>query len=106
MAGLAGGFLSLFSTGLFFPAIAAGRGWITLAIVIFGNWRLGRVVIGALFFGFLEAYRLSLQGRGVDVPSQLLLAMPFVLTIVALVFNRSRSRAPLHLGVPYFRGER
>lgn len=106
MSGLAGGFLSLFSTGLFFPAIVAGRGWIALAIVIFGNWRLGRIMAGALFFGFLEAYQLSLQSRGINVPNQLLLAMPFVVTIVALVLNRSRSRQPLALGVPYLRGQR
>ncbi|MEM9564090.1 MAG: ABC transporter permease [Actinomycetota bacterium] len=106
MAGLAGTFLSIFSTGLFFPTIAAGRGWIALAIVIFGNWRLGRILVGALFFGYLESYQLTIQGQGTDVPQQLLLALPFVLTIVALVVNRSRSNAPLHLGVPYLRGVR
>ncbi len=106
MAGLAGTFLSIFSTGLFFPAIAAGRGWIALAIVIFGNWRLGRILVGALFFGYLEAYQLTIQGQGTDVPQQLLLALPFVLTIVALVVNRTRSNVPLHLGVPYLRGQR
>ena len=106
MAGLAGAFLTLFATGLYFPDISAGRGWVALAIVIFGNWRMGRIVFGALLFGYLEAYQLSLQGRGVNVPNQLLLALPFVLTIVALVANRSRSREPLHLGVPYFRGQR
>ncbi|WP_419846377.1 ABC transporter permease [Candidatus Poriferisocius sp.] len=105
-AGLAGAFLSIFSTGLFFPDIVGGRGWIALAIVIFGNWRVGRILIGAVFFGFLEAYQLSLQSRGVDIPDQLLLSLPFLLTIVALVFNRARSREPLHLGVPYYRGER
>lgn len=105
-AGLAGAFLSIFSTGFFFPDIVGGRGWIALAIVIFGNWRVGRILIGAVFFGFLEAYQLSLQSRGVDVPDQLLLSLPFLLTIVALVFNRARSREPLHLGVPYYRGER
>lgn len=106
MAGLAGTFLSIFSTGLFFPTIAAGRGWIALAIVIFGNWRLGRILVGALFFGYLESYQLTIQGQGTDVPQQLLLALPFVLTIVALVVNRSRSNVPLHLGVPYLRGVR
>ncbi|MEM9134402.1 MAG: ABC transporter permease [Actinomycetota bacterium] len=105
-AGLAGTFLSIFSTGLFFPTIAAGRGWIALAIVIFGNWRLGRILAGALFFGYLEAYQLTIQGQGTDVPQQLLLALPFVLTLVALVLNRTRSNVPLHLGVPYLRGQR
>ena len=106
MAGLAGSFLSIFATGLFFPSIAAGRGWIALAIVIFGNWRIGRIAAGAVFFGYLEAYQLTLQARGSDLPQQLLLALPYVLTIVALVVNRSRSLVPLHLGVPYLRGQR
>ncbi len=106
MAGLAGAFLSVFLSGLFFVDVAAGRGWIALAIVIFGNWRIGRILAGSLFFGYLDAYQLSLQARGVDVPHQLLLALPFVLTIAALVVNRRRSQEPLHLGVPYFRGER
>lgn len=106
MAGLAGAFLSVFSSGLFFVDVASGRGWIALAIVIFGNWRIGRILIGSLFFGYLDAYQLSLQARGVDVPHQLLLALPFALTIAALVVNRRRSNEPMHLGVPYFRGER
>lgn len=106
MAGLAGSFLSLGSTGLFFPDIISGRGWIALAIVIFGNWRASWVLAGSLLFGFLEATQLSLQASDVELPYQLLLALPFVLTIVALVFNRSRSNVPLSLTVPYHRGER
>ncbi len=106
MAGLAGSFLSLGSTGLFFPDIISGRGWIALAIVIFGNWRATWVLVGSLLFGFLEATQLSLQASDVELPYQLLLALPFVLTIVALVFNQSRSSAPISLTVPYHRGER
>ena len=106
MAGLAGAFLSVFLSGLFFVDVAAGRGWIALAIVIFGNWRIGRILAGSLLFGYLDAYQLSLQARGLEVPHQLLLALPFALTIAALVVNRRRSQEPLHLGVPYFRGER
>lgn len=106
MSGLAGSFLSIFSTGQFFPAIAGGRGWIALAIVIFGNWRPARILIGSIFFGFLEAYQLALQAQGSDLPLNLLLALPYILTIAALVVNRSRSNAPLHLGVPYLRGVR
>ena len=106
MAGLGGSFLSLAQTGLFFPDIVAGRGWIALAIVIFGNWRASWILGGSLLFGFLEATQLALQSSDVNLPYQLLLALPFVLTIAALVFNRSRSRAPLSLTVPYHRGVR
>ncbi len=106
MAGLAGSYLSLGSTGLFFPDIASGRGWIALAIVIFGNWRTSWIVAGSLLFGFLEATQLALQASDVELPYQLLLALPFVLTIVALVFNRNRSQMPMSLTIPYHRGER
>ena len=106
MSALAGAFLSLGVTGLFFPDIASGRGWIAIALVIFGNWRIGRIVAGALFFGFLEALQLALQARGVDLPYQLLLGLPFALTIVALVVNRRRSNEPMSLAVPYHRGQR
>lgn len=106
MAGLGGGFLVLSTTGLWFPELVSGRGWIALAIVIFGNWRVSWVLFGALFFGFLDALQLSLQAVGVDLPYQLLLALPYLLTIVALVVNRSRSQVPLALAIPYHRGQR
>ena len=106
MAGLGGAFLSLAQAGQFFPDIVSGRGWIALAIVIFGNWRASWILGGSLLFGFLEATQLSLQASDIDLPYQLLLALPFVLTIAALVFNRSRSRVPLALTIPYHRGVR
>jgi simple sugar transport system permease protein len=106
MAGLGGAFLTLASAGLFVPEISGGRGWIALAIVIFGNWRPSRILLGALFFGLVDSIQLSLQAVGVDLPYQLLLALPYLLTIVALIVNRGGSRAPLSLGKPYFREER
>ena len=106
MAGLGGAFLSLAEAGQFFAAIVAGRGWIALAIVIFGNWRASWILAGSLLFGFLEATQLALQASDSDLPYQLLLALPFVLTIAALVFNRSRAGVPLALTIPYHRGER
>jgi len=106
MAGLGGGFLVLSTTGLWFPELVSGRGWIALAIVIFGNWRVSWILFGALFFGLLDALQLSLQAVGVDLPYQLLLALPYVLTIIALVVNRSRSQVPLALAIPYHRGQR
>ena len=106
MAGLGGAFLSLAEAGQFFPGIIEGRGWIALAIVIFGNWRATWILAGSLLFGFLQATQLALQASDVNLPYQLLLALPFLLTIVALVLNRSRSQVPLSLTIPYHRGER
>lgn len=103
LSGLGGGFLTLASAGLFVPAIAAGRGWIAIAIVIFGNWKPLNILLAALFFGFLDSFQLQIQGIGVQLPYQLLLAMPYTLTILALVVSRHRSGMPLALGVPYIR---
>jgi len=106
MAGIGGSFLTLASAGLFVPEISGGRGWIALAIVIFGNWMPSRIVLGALFFGLIDSFQLALQAVGVNLPYQLLLAAPYVLTIVALVAYRGRSKSPLALGIPYNREER
>ncbi|MGQ9665741.1 MAG: ABC transporter permease [Anaerolineae bacterium] len=103
MAGLAGAFLTQVSTGIFVPQISAGRGWIAVAIVIFGNWTPLWVLIGSLFFGLVDSTQLALQAIGVKLPYQLLLSLPYVLTIVALIVNRMRSQSPLALGKPYSR---
>ena len=103
MAGLGGAFLTLASAGLFVPDIAAGRGWIAIAIVIFGGWRPFPILAAALFFGLLDSFQVQVQGVGIHFPYQLLLALPYVLTIVAIVVSRNRQGAPLSLGIPYNR---
>jgi general nucleoside transport system permease protein len=103
MAGIGGSFLTLASSGMFIPEIQAGRGWIAIALVIFGNWIPWRIMVVALFFGFIEAMQLTLQAVNANVPHQLLLALPYLLTIIALCASAGRSRRPLHLGIPYKR---
>jgi general nucleoside transport system permease protein len=103
MTGMGGAFLTLASSGMFIPEIQAGRGWIAIALVIFGNWIPWRILAAALFFGFIEALQLSMQALNVNVPHQLLLALPYLLTIAALAVSAGRSRRPLHLGIPYSR---
>lgn len=103
MAGLGGSFLTLASAGLFSPGIVAGRGWIALAIVILGNWKPVNIMLAALFFGFLDTFQLQVQGIGVNFPYQILVAMPYILTIVVLVVGRGKSGSPLALGKPYLR---
>jgi ABC-type uncharacterized transport system permease subunit len=103
MAGVGGAFLTLVSGGVFLPNISGGRGFIAFALVIFGNWSPPRILAGALFFGLIDALQLQLQAIGVHVPHQLLLALPYVLTIVVLLGNRRRTRAPLALALPYVR---
>jgi general nucleoside transport system permease protein len=103
MAGIAGAFLTLDSAGLFVPNISGGRGFIAFALVIVGNWSAGKILLGSLFFGAIDSLQLQLQAVGADLPYQLLLALPYLLTIVVLVVGRRRSGAPLALGRPYAR---
>jgi len=103
MAGVGGAFLTLASAGLFVPNISNGRGFIAFALVIFGNWSPSRILAGALFFGLIDALQLQLQAAGVNLPRQLLLALPYLLTILVLLGNRRRTRVPLALAVPYVR---
>jgi simple sugar transport system permease protein len=103
MAGLAGSFLTLGSTIRYIPDIVAGRGWLAIVIVIAGNWHPVRILVATLFFAFLDAFQLQLQGIGVQIPYQILLAMPYVFAILAMMGSRQRSIAPKHLGTPYVR---
>jgi general nucleoside transport system permease protein len=103
MAGLGGSFLSLASAGLYAPGIIAGRGWIALAIVILGNWKPVNIFFATLLFGLIDTFQLQVQGIGVNLPYQILVALPYVLTIVVLVYGRAKSGVPLALGDPYFR---
>ena len=103
MAGLGGAFLTLGMTGRFVPDITAGRGWLAIVIVIAGGWRVRGVVIAALAFAFLDALQLHIQGVGVKIPYQFLLALPYVVAIVALAMRRGHTQPPAALGIPYTR---
>ncbi|MDD4736224.1 MAG: ABC transporter permease, partial [Kiritimatiellae bacterium] len=80
-----------------------GRGWIAIAIVIFGGWRPIPILFAALFFGLLDSFQLQVQGVGIRFPYQILLALPYVLTILAIVLRGTRTGEPISLGIPYLR---
>lgn len=103
MAGAGGAYLTLASSGMFLPNISAGRGWIAISIVIFGNWKPMNILLASLFFALLDSLQLHLQGIGIAFPYQFLLALPYVMTILALVLSRHRSGAPASLGLSYHR---
>ena len=86
LAALGGAFLTLAVLGSFTLDIVAGRGWVALAMVIFGRWRVGRAVVGALIFAAVYSLQLRLQiVPGWDaVPYELLIALPYVAVIAAL----------------------
>ena len=105
-AGLAGGYLSLAYTPQWVENMTAGRGWIALALVVFSSWLPWRIVAGAYLFGTITVMGFSLQAYGIGIPSQLLSALPYVVTILVLVLisrNRALMRAntPACLGQPF-----
>jgi simple sugar transport system permease protein len=107
MAGVGGAYLSIAYTPLWAEGMVAGRGWIALALVVFGSWRAWRVLAGAALFGALEVGQLSVGG-GWHVPNQLWATLPYLATIVVLAAISSRRAgrggAPADLGRPFRAG--
>ncbi|NCF26480.1 MAG: ABC transporter permease [Gammaproteobacteria bacterium] len=106
MAGLGGAYLALVYTPLWVEAMSAGRGWISLALVVFATWRPLRVMLGAYLFGGITIIQFHAQALGVDLPSQLLSMLPYLATIVVLVLisrdiKTIRLNAPASLGMSY-----
>jgi simple sugar transport system permease protein len=81
---IGGAFLSLAQLGAFSPGIIAGRGWVCIALVIFAKWDPIRAMWGALLFGGVFALQLRLQTMGLELPFEAFLALPYVVTIIAL----------------------
>lgn len=123
LAGLAGAAISIaISPGWYSNLTTSGQGWIAVALVIFAQWNPMRAALGGYLFGMLRRFMLDLQGPmllfGLRNPFFynhnlvfFLQMMPFVLTIIALVWGsasarRQRIGAPAALGIPYVRGER
>jgi simple sugar transport system permease protein len=105
-AGLAGGYLSLAYTPQWIENMTAGRGWIALALVVFGSWLPWRVALGAYLFGTVMILGFAVQTKGLGIPSQFLSSLPYLVTIIALVVisrNRALTRAntPACLGQPF-----
>lgn len=101
IAGLAGAFLTLEGVGSFERLMTNGRGFLALAIMIFGRYTPLGAWGGALLFGFLYALNTQLQFSGVGLPPQLIGSLPYVATIIVLAGFGGRARPPAADGVPY-----
>lgn len=103
-----GAFLTLSAFSSFFFEMVNGRGWICIALVVFGAWKPGKAVLGAILFAAFDALQIRLQQTdlGAVLPYQLFLALPFILSILALILMSRRAEVPAALMVPYNKGER
>ena len=99
LAGLAGVHLALGHLAMFSWGMTGGRGFIALAVMIFGNWRPYRAIAAGLLFGFVDALQIRLQGIG--VPVQFPQMLPYLITIAVLAGVMGRARPPRDIGKPY-----
>ena len=102
MAGLGGAFYSLAYLNVFTSNIISGRGFIAFSAVIFGGWRPVRIMVATLIFGIADALSTRILTTGIKViPYELLLASPYVVTIIATLLLSRKSVAPASLSIPY-----
>ncbi len=101
IAGIGGAFYTVVSVSSFGKEMTAGAGFIALAAVIFGKWDPVRAALAALLFGFASNLEGALSIVGAPVPSQFMLMLPYVVTLLAVAGLVGRSRAPAATGQPY-----
>jgi simple sugar transport system permease protein len=105
-SGIAGASLSIALLNLFQQNLTSGQGFIAVALVYFGAWKPFRVMLGCLLFSMVNALQLWIQTLGIPIPSDIALMLPYILTIVALMFAaRSVVTQPAALTKPFERGE-
>ena len=106
VAGIGGAYFTIGSVGSFTKQMTAGAGFIALAGLIFGKWSPRGAVIAALFFGFADNLQSTLTIIGLAIPSEFMLMVPYVATIIAVSGVVGRVRAPAADGIPYSRGNK
>lgn len=101
IAGLAGAYMSIGAAGRFNEGMSAGKGFLGLAAMIFGNWNSGGAFLGSLIFGFFDSWQEKLSLLQVGIPVDLLGMAPYIATMVVLAGVVGRSRMPAADGIPY-----
>jgi simple sugar transport system permease protein len=106
VAGTGGAYFTIGMVGSFSQNMTAGAGFIALACLIFGKWTPRGAITAALFFGFANNLQGNLSIIGVGIPSEFMLMVPYVATIIAVSGVVGRVRAPAADGIPYSRGNK
>ena len=109
LAGL-GGLVFVVPTSTNFNATVSGYGFLALAVLIFGQWKPIRIMWASLFFGLTKAIAAAYSGipflANMGIPSYLYKMIPYIATLIVLVFTSKNSQAPRASGVPYDKGAR
>jgi simple sugar transport system permease protein len=100
-AGLAGTYLALVIAGSFAENMTAGRGFVAIAMVTFGRWKLQFAFLAALLIGVAQTMQFKFQTYGWKVPFQLMIALPYLVALFVLVIVGKGASAPGSLGLPY-----
>lgn len=103
LAGLGGAFLSLGSLFTFTDGMTGGRGFIALAVVIIAGWSPVKAIWAALLFSLCEAFALRVQTADIDVPAELMLALPYLVTLIVYAVIARRTTMPAAIGRTYIR---
>lgn len=103
LAALGGAFLSIGDIHTFTEGMTSGAGYLAIAAVIFGNWKIGRTVLACLLFGAATALQFQLPALGINVPTAVLVMLPYLLAFVAVAGLVGRQTAPRSLAEPYWR---
>jgi simple sugar transport system permease protein len=106
LIGLAGAYLPMVYTGTFTEGMVKGRGWLTIALTFFAGWSPMPVLYGSLFFAGIEVASYRFQAGGVAIPYQYLLMVPYLATILVMMFTFRKTRIPGFLGQNYDREKR
>lgn len=109
LAGL-GGLVFVVPTSTNFNATVSGYGFLALAVLIFGQWKPVKILYASLFFGLMNAVAAAYSGIpflvGLGIPSYFYKMVPYIATLIVLIFTSRNSQAPKASGVPYDKGQR
>ncbi len=106
LIGIAGAYLPMAVSGTFTPNSIAGRGWISIALTFFGGWAPTPILFGSVFFAFWDSLAATVQVGNIGIPFQFIQMLPYLATILVMVFTFRRSRVPTFLGQNYDREKR
>ncbi len=109
LAGI-GGLVFVVPTSTNFNATVAGYGFLAIAVLIFGQWRSNKILMAAFFFGIMKtlasAYSAIPVLKSLPIPNEIYKTIPYVATLIVLIFSSKKSQAPRAEGIPYDKGSR